>query len=161
MPPSAGSYPSHTQKAVTLPQGSCMLPISLLLCSPVLQDCTRAAQPCRHCACWQPRPCPWFRTHLSFSSCDTGSPTLSGRSRLLLYRPDCDSSFSCRAVIFLYLELLCCCWGGVLALGCLPPLQMSLLAKTPGEKRLGVCTPALPEPRTSAGRQPPLASCSS
>lgn len=42
VPPSAGSYPSHTQKAVTLPHGPCMLPISLLLRPPVLQDCTRA-----------------------------------------------------------------------------------------------------------------------
>lgn len=46
---------------------------------------------------------PSIRTHLRFSSCDPGR-TLSGRSRLLLYRPDCDNSFSCKAVIFPYLE---------------------------------------------------------
>lgn len=46
---------------------------------------------------------PSICTHLRFSSCDPGR-TLSGRSRLLLYRPECDNSFSCKAVIFPYLE---------------------------------------------------------
>lgn len=108
-------------------------------------------------------PVPSVCTHLRFSSCDPGR-TLSGRSRLLLYRPECDNSFSCKAVIFPYLEEG---WffkgeGGVLALGWVCFLRLSQLrvprsapAKMPGEERLGGVSAHLrpPEPPTSAGRQ--------
>lgn len=132
------------------------------------------------------RRCPSIRTHLSFSSCDPGSPTLSGRSRLLLYRPECDNSFSCKAVIFLYLEgwnfIFFLKGGGGSALACVfwllswvvPPLFFSSLfqmlpprnapAKMPGEKRfVGVSAHLRPPERPTsagragrAGRRPPL-----
>lgn len=109
---------------------------------------------------------PSICTHLRFSSCDPGR-TLSGRSRLLLYRPECDNSFSCKAVIFPYLEEG---WvfffkgeGGVLALGWASFPRLSQLwvprsapAKTSGEQRLGGVSAHLrpPEPPTlQAGGQ--------
>lgn len=111
------------------------------------------------------RPCPWPCTHLSFSSCQPGCPTLSGRSRLLLYRPDCDSSFSCKAVIFLYLEACCFFFFLLVRVGGLASAWISrplpdVAAKMPGEKRLGACTPAPagavkpPQAGRQAGRQP-------
>lgn len=108
------------------------------------------------------RLCPRARTHLSFSSCQAGCPTLSGRSRLLLYRPDCDSSFSCKAVIFLYLEVCCFFFllvvavrvGGWLRVG-FPPFQMSL-PRCPERRGSAPAHLRPPEPCTSAGRQPPL-----
>lgn len=107
---------------------------------------------------------PSIRTHLRFSSCDPGR-TLSGRSRLLLYRPECDNSFSCKAVIFPYLEEGCFffkgeegCFG--FGLGFFPPplpavVPRSAPAKMPGEQRLGGVSAHLrpPQPPTSAGRQ--------
>jgi len=82
-------------------------------------------------------PQPSTRTHLSFSSCDPGSPTLSGRSRRLRYRPECDNSFSCKAVIFLCLEVGLVCWvcfgffskgEGCLWVGFLPSLPLPEVA---------------------------------
>lgn len=102
---------------------------------------------------------PSIHTHLRLSSCDPGR-TLSGRSRLLLYRPECDNSFSCKAVILPYLEEG---WfvvffkgeGGVLALGWVSFPRLSQPAKMPGEQRLGGVSAHLrpPQPPTSAGRQ--------
>lgn len=105
---------------------------------------------------------PFICTHLRFSSCDPGR-TLSGRSRLLLYRPECDNSFSCKAVIFPTWRRAGLLFffkgeGGVLALGWVSFPRLSQLrapAKMPGEQRLGGVSAHLrpPEPPTSAGRQ--------
>lgn len=109
---------------------------------------------------------PSICTHLRLSSCDPGR-TLSGRSRLLLYRPECDNSFSCKAVIFPYLEEG---WfflkvRGVfwLWVGFLSPASRSCgcrgarLPRCLESSGCALCgsagTPAPAEPPTSAGRQ--------